>query len=30
MEKDIIIYSNPQFGQIRTMTDGKGRAIILC
>lgn len=27
MEKDIIIYSNPQFGQIRTMTDGKGEPL---
>lgn len=24
MEKNITIFSNPQFGQIRTMTDGKG------
>ena len=25
MEKNIRIFSNPQFGQIRTMTDGKGK-----
>ena len=24
MEKNITIFSNPQFGQIRAMTDGKG------